>query len=270
MIIQVENAVSDDDCRRLMTIYDRHVRLTKVKDQTGHPVVYSAQFRDTPDAAEMVPRLVERCLCSIRHQLQLTDPLYPETVILAALGPGGHHSRHADNCRQNEQGDWVANHTPQRDVSAIYYLNDTFEGGEIVFDQVPLMSSRGAGFFWPFPATAPMYTKSFRCAAASDTRWRFGSRSSNATHWQIFSLACRPKGQRFGLPDESRRPHPLIDAPTPLGSLCDYRRRRATNNPRPLSKICAVLGSGAGVTAAAVIVIVSTKKPHRSQQHSAS
>jgi hypothetical protein len=53
MIIQVENAVSDDDCRRLMTIYDRHVQLTKVKDQTGHPVVYPAQFRDTPDAAEM-------------------------------------------------------------------------------------------------------------------------------------------------------------------------------------------------------------------------
>ena len=45
--------------------------------------------------------------------------------------------------------------------------------------------------------------------------------------------------------------------------LCDYRRRRATNNPRPVSKISAVLGSGAGVTAAAVIVIVSTKKSHR-------
>jgi predicted 2-oxoglutarate/Fe(II)-dependent dioxygenase YbiX len=152
MIIQVENAVSDDDCRRLMTIYDRHVQLTKVKDQTGHPVVYSAQFRDTPDAAEMVPRLVERCLCSIRRQLQLTDPLYPETVILAALGAGGHHSRHADNCRQNEQGDWVANHTPQRDVSAIYYLNDTFEGGEIVFDQVPLMVKPRRGLLLAFPS----------------------------------------------------------------------------------------------------------------------
>ena len=44
--------------------------------------------------------------------------------------------------------------------------------------------------------------------------------------------------------------------------LCDYRRRRATNNPRPLSNVSAVLGSGAGVTAAAVIVIVSTKKSH--------
>jgi len=57
------------------------------------------------------------------------------------------------------------------------------------------------------------------------------------------------------------RPRPVIDAPPPLGLLFDYRRRRATNNPRaPLSKISAVLGSGVVVTVDGVIVIVSTKK----------
>src|ERR1700730_19336478 len=152
MIIQVENAVSDDDCRRLMTVYDRHVQQAKVRDQTGHPVVYSDQFRDTPDAAEVVPRLVERCLCSIRHQLQLTDPLYPETVILTAIGPGGRHSRHADNCRQNEQGDWVPNHSPQRDVSAIYYLNEEFEGGEIAFEREGLVVKPRRGLLLAFPS----------------------------------------------------------------------------------------------------------------------
>jgi predicted 2-oxoglutarate/Fe(II)-dependent dioxygenase YbiX len=154
MIIQVEDTVSDNDCRHLMTIYDRHVQQMKVNDQTGHPVVYSDQFRDTPDAAEMVPRLVERCLCSIRHQLQLTDPLYPETVILAALGAGGHHNRHADNCRQNERGDWVANHTSQRDVTAIYYLDDTFEGGEIVFERAQLVIKPRRGLLLAFPSDA--------------------------------------------------------------------------------------------------------------------
>src|SRR4029077_5329408 len=109
-----------------------------------------------------------------------------------------------------------------------------------------------------------MYTKSFRCGAVSDTRWRFGSRSSNATHWQIFRLACRPKGRRSGRPDEkSRRPRPVIDVTPLLGLLFDYRRRRTIHNPTaPLSKISAVLGSGAGVTAAGVTVIVSTKKSH--------
>src|SRR5262252_8554479 len=154
MIIQLEHAVSDDDCSLLTKTYDRQAHLTNTTDQTGHPVVYWDQLRDAPGAAEVVQRLVERCLCGIRHQLQLTDPIYPETVILAALGVGGYHSRHADNVRQNEDGDWVPNHTPQRDVSAICYLNDTFDGGEIVFAQTSLIVKPRRGLLLAFPSDA--------------------------------------------------------------------------------------------------------------------
>ena len=154
MIIQLANAVSDDDCRLLMTMYDRQVHLATITDQTGHPVVYWEQFRDAPGGAEIVPRLVKQCLWNIFSQLQLADPLYPETVILVAIGAGGCHSRHADNSRQNEQGDWVANHTPQRDVSAIYYLNDEFDGGEIVFDTQQLVVKPRRGLLLAFPSDA--------------------------------------------------------------------------------------------------------------------
>jgi Rps23 Pro-64 3,4-dihydroxylase Tpa1-like proline 4-hydroxylase len=154
MIIQVPDAVGAMDCRRLMTMYDRHVHLTTVRDQTGHPVVYWPQFRDAADAAEIVPRLVEECLRNIGSQLRSVEPLYPETVILAAMGAGGHHSRHADNCRQNEQGDRVANHTPHRDVSAIYYLNEEFDGGEIVFERQQLTVKPRRGLLMAFPSDA--------------------------------------------------------------------------------------------------------------------
>ena len=154
MIIQIADAVSVEDCRRLMTMYDRHVDLTEVRDYTGHPVVYWPQFRDAADAAELVPSLIEECLRHIGAGLELVDPLYPETVILAAIGAGGHHSRHADNCRQNEQGEWVANHTPHRDVSAIYYLNDEFDGGEIFFERTQLMVKPRRGLLLAFPSDA--------------------------------------------------------------------------------------------------------------------
>jgi hypothetical protein len=154
MIIQVADAVSAEDCRRLMTIYDRHIHLTEVRDQTGYPVVYWPQCRDAPYAIEIVPRLVEECLRHIGSQLRPVDPLYPETVILAAIGAGGLHSRHADNCRQNEQGDWVANHTPHRDVSAIYYLNDEFDGGEIFFERGQLTVKPRPGLLLAFPSDA--------------------------------------------------------------------------------------------------------------------
>jgi hypothetical protein len=154
MIIQVANAVSDDDCRRLMTMYDRRVHLANVRDYTGHPVVYWDQLRDAEGAAETIPRLVEECLRTIRSQLHQSDPLFPENVILAALGAGGYHSRHADNCRESEPDVWVANHTPHRDVTAIYYLNDEFDGGEIVIGAQQLVVKPRRGLLLAFPSDA--------------------------------------------------------------------------------------------------------------------
>ena len=154
MIIQVENALGAEDCRRLMTMYDRHVHVAEAKDQTGFPVVYWPQFRGAPYADEIVPRLIEECLRNIDGQLRPAEQLYPETVILAAMGAGGHHSRHADNCRLNEHGDWVPNHTPHRDVSAICYLNDEFDGGEIVFDLQQLVVKPRRGLLLAFPSDA--------------------------------------------------------------------------------------------------------------------
>jgi predicted 2-oxoglutarate/Fe(II)-dependent dioxygenase YbiX len=154
MIVQIQNAVSDDDCRLLTKIYDRLAPLATVKDYTGHPIVYWEQFCSAADTAEIVRCLVDEFLRSISTHLQVADPLYPETVILAALGAGGFHGRHADNCRQNEQGDWVANHTPNRDASAIYYLNEAFDGGEIVFHQQQLAVKPRCGLLVAFPSGA--------------------------------------------------------------------------------------------------------------------
>ena len=154
MIIQVENAISAEGCRRLMTVYDRRAHLTAARDYTGHPVVYWDQFRDVLDVAEIVRRLIIECLRCLGAEMKLEDRLYPETVILAAIGVGGCHSRHADNCRQNEEGDWVANHTPQRDVSAIYYLNEEFDGGEIFFEQAQLTVKPRRGLLVAFPGDA--------------------------------------------------------------------------------------------------------------------
>jgi predicted 2-oxoglutarate/Fe(II)-dependent dioxygenase YbiX len=154
MIIQLEHAVSDDDCRRLTAMYDCRADLTNTRDHTGHPVVYWEQLRELPAAVEIVSPLVENCLCTLGELLPAAGPLYPETVILAALGVGGYHSAHADNCRQNEHGDWVANHTPHRDMTAIWYLNDGFDGGEIVFELQPLTIKPSRGLLLAFPSDA--------------------------------------------------------------------------------------------------------------------
>jgi predicted 2-oxoglutarate/Fe(II)-dependent dioxygenase YbiX len=152
MIFQITETVTYHDCQRLITMYNRQAHLTDVRGQTGHPVVHWSHLQDAPDVNEIIPRLVAQCLRHLSNALDLADLLYPEAVLLAALGPGGYHSKHADNCRQNETGDWVPNHTPQRDASAIYYLNDAFEGGEIAFDRERVVVKPRRGLLLAFPS----------------------------------------------------------------------------------------------------------------------
>jgi predicted 2-oxoglutarate/Fe(II)-dependent dioxygenase YbiX len=152
MIIQIDDALGKDACRNFAKIYDSHAHRATQRDVTGHPVVHWFHIQNDPNANDALRRLVLDCLRLIYGSFRLSASLYPETVILATMGPGGRHPWHADNCQQNGQGDWIPNHTPQRDVSAIYYLNDDFEGGEIVFAQWGLWIKPRRGLLVAFPS----------------------------------------------------------------------------------------------------------------------
>src|SRR5215472_14878234 len=118
VVVVIDGAVDDETCRALVSFH------------TGRSgVVYWPTFR----SVGAVVRMVDAVLDVARDDLRVVDPLHPETVLLAALDVGESHVRHADNCTLSD-GRWVPNHTPQRDVSAVYYLNNDFDGGEIVFD----------------------------------------------------------------------------------------------------------------------------------------
>jgi hypothetical protein len=137
MVLQFEQAVETSDCRRLIWTYERVSPV--VRDYSRYPVVYWLDMADPSPAGEILPRLARECLRKAAAHLPTRRPFYPETVILAMIGPGGRHPLHADNCMQNDESLWVPNHTPQRALSAIYYLNDDFEGGEIVFERQGLV-----------------------------------------------------------------------------------------------------------------------------------
>jgi hypothetical protein len=71
MIIEVANAVSDDHCRLLIAIHDRRLHLTNAGDKRDTRFSIGDQLRNAPSVAEIVPRLVEKCLCNIRGGLPL-------------------------------------------------------------------------------------------------------------------------------------------------------------------------------------------------------
>ena len=152
MIIQIENAISARKCRQLMDIYDRNIGLSDVSDYTGHPVLYWMHVQDIPNAKALFTDLITRCIRHVTSDLRVSAPIFPETAILATMGPGGHHPRHADNRQEDEHGKWIPNHTPNRAISAIYYLDGNFEGGELVFEQHNLVVKPRRGLLVAFPS----------------------------------------------------------------------------------------------------------------------
>ncbi len=80
-----------------------------------------------------------------------TAELFVESFFVACLLSGDLHIPHADN-EQREHGRWVPNHTPQREYTALVYLNDDFTGGELVFPDRHLVITPKPGLLVGFPS----------------------------------------------------------------------------------------------------------------------
>jgi predicted 2-oxoglutarate/Fe(II)-dependent dioxygenase YbiX len=154
VILWVDDAVDAAACLQLIETYDRLSSHARHTDGSGFPVLHWPEFNSDAQAAAVAQTLVAYCLSRIKDQWPSWDLLYPETVLLAMMSVGGRHSKHADNCRQSADGCWVPNHTPQRDVSAIFYLNDAFEGGELFFEGLGLTIRPKRGLMVAFPSDA--------------------------------------------------------------------------------------------------------------------
>lgn len=135
-----------------MEIYDQHADLVALEDYTGHRVLHCLHSLITSDQRDLIRDVVWDCYQKLIRGLNPSRKVYPETVLVTAIGVGENHPRHADNRRQDRRGRWVPNHTPQRCVSAVYYLNDEFEGGEIVFEQHSISVRPRQGLLLVFPS----------------------------------------------------------------------------------------------------------------------
>ena len=112
------------ECQALIRVFELRAHESKEQDFSGQPVLRWPQFEE---AGEYV------CKCWAAAENYTGHRI--ETTILTRMGPGGWHEQHAANCRRDEAGKWVPNHTPQRTHTAIVYLNDGFDGGELYFPQ---------------------------------------------------------------------------------------------------------------------------------------
>ena len=74
---------------------------------------------------------------------------------LLVYGPGGHYKPHVDGEGRwvNAEGQEGWRKSLDRDLSVVYFLNDAFEGGELVFPALGLVIKPQAGTMVCFPST---------------------------------------------------------------------------------------------------------------------
>jgi hypothetical protein len=157
------NTLSLKECAFLIDLYDRDSGLTRCRDYNSRPLLDYYTLRDVDsESANWVYRVTVRCKENIETHFS-TPELFVESFFVASIISGDSHIPHADNERREDRR-WVPNHTPQRDYTALVYLNDDFTGGELVFPALDVLIT-------PQPGLS-LYTQSRRFAPESDTLFR--------------------------------------------------------------------------------------------------
>ena len=150
-ILVSENTLSLRECTFLIDLYDRYSELSDRRDYSRRPLLHYYTLRDVDsESARWLYGVSLRCKEKIEVDLR-TPELFVESVFLACLLSGDSHIPHADN-EQREHRRWVPNHTPQRDYTALVYLNDNFTGGELVFPDREVVIIPKPGLFVGFPS----------------------------------------------------------------------------------------------------------------------
>ena len=142
--------LSDADCGSLIATYEIHVELSHKRDYCGNRVLHYHDLDAFPQEQSALQRIVSAVI-RVLQRVPSLGALYVESVFLTMLPPGGHHPAHADNERYNGN-QWVPNHTPHRDYSAIVYLNSDFVGGELWFEDLAFCIRPVEGLLIAFPS----------------------------------------------------------------------------------------------------------------------
>jgi 2-oxoglutarate-Fe(II)-dependent oxygenase superfamily protein len=150
-ILLSENTLSLKECTFIIDLYDRYSELSDRRDYSRRPLLHYYTLREADsESASWLYGVSLRCKEKIEVDLR-TPALFVESLFVACLVRGESHVPHSDNERR-ERGRWVPNHTPQRDYTALAYLNDDFTGGELVFPDRDVVVVPKPGLLVGFPS----------------------------------------------------------------------------------------------------------------------
>ena len=148
-ILVLAGVLSPQDCALWRATYDEYERIGSQTDYSGNKVVHARDITNAVrrrmfhDTVRMVPKLIQEWY---------KETHFVESPFLAKQPPKSIIEPHYDNVKIDGV---TRNHTPQRSHSALIYLSEDFEGGEITFPRQKQAIKPRIGMMVAFPAGAP-------------------------------------------------------------------------------------------------------------------
>jgi hypothetical protein len=166
-ILIQKNALRKDDLKIILDHANREEKmelsvldLEETNKQGRNIYIVEKETRDTQlvdpipikDKLDSINRFNIRKYVNPFYQFEIRDCELPQIL---SYGIGGHYIPHVDaeGVWINADGSEVWRKSIDRDISVVYFLNDDFEGGELVFPELDLTVKPEAGTMICFPAT---------------------------------------------------------------------------------------------------------------------
>jgi hypothetical protein len=150
-ILLEDEWLRSEDCEYLVLLYKTFWSPDVGEDYHGNRVIYYSVFSGSTEVKQYLRGLTKRLQDRVQEFFGVRG-LVLEALFLAALREGGFNKAHADN-QKYVRGKWIPNHTPQRDYTAIVYLNSDFGGGNLRFPQHNVCIRPHRGLLVAFPSS---------------------------------------------------------------------------------------------------------------------
>ena len=153
-----EPLLTADECRHLVAAIETHsAKLRKDgEDAYGHRqsffdgrLLRAADVMDDDPVAARIVAEAHGVIVGIVEEAFGIGPLGADDVHLVIWPKGSSMPEHMDNCHPNPG---EAHRTPWREIAAVVYLNDDYEGGHTVFPKHGVTVAPRRGYLTAFPA----------------------------------------------------------------------------------------------------------------------
>ena len=161
MLLIRRNFSSPENCEELVRAFQQAVNQTMpisfdIRRMTNRTEIYCRYFNriGARQASDFLSMVRHQALNTTVEFFEIEKTCYVEFTLLTEMQPGDYHTLHADNQKQESNGEWVPNHTPQRDYTAILYLNNyetDFRGGLLRFTSLGEEVAPERGLLIGFP-----------------------------------------------------------------------------------------------------------------------